>query len=55
MDSDRTQPKIKLLRTVIMVTGTKISALRKTNMVADDDNGKIVDPKLFSQPTMIPY
>jgi len=45
--------QIKLLRSVVMITGEQHSALRNTDTFADNDVGKIINPYLFADPAIV--
>jgi hypothetical protein len=38
----------------VVVAGAEVNSLGEANVVFDDNGGKIVDPKIFPQPAMVP-
>jgi hypothetical protein len=52
---DCAQSQIKSRLAVIMISRAKIHPLRKADMIADLNRGKIVDPQHLAKPTVIAY
>ena len=53
LEVDAAEAEVKGGLTPVVVASAEVNALRQTNVVFDDDGGKVVDPEVFAEPAVV--